>query len=135
MDRTMLLWEWDVHHACWQQTESVGDAGCSALGYFTGVFSPDGMFIVAHGFTGALHLWQKTSTVGGWTPKPALTGHCDEIVDMCLAVSQPSSNADPFTAIVSVSRDQTTRMMGALDGNWREIARPQVTIGETPVLL
>ena len=39
--------------------ESVGDAGASSLGYFGGCFSPDGSAIVAHGFTGALHLWQR----------------------------------------------------------------------------
>lgn len=39
--------------------ESVGDAGASSLGYFGGRFSPDGRSIVAHGFTGALHLWNR----------------------------------------------------------------------------
>ena len=39
--------------------ESVGDAGASSLGYFGGCFSPDGRSIVAHGFTGALHLWNR----------------------------------------------------------------------------
>ena len=39
--------------------ESVGDAGASSLGYFGGCFSPDGSAIVAHGFTGALHLWRR----------------------------------------------------------------------------
>ena len=29
-----------------------GDAGATCLGYFGGVFSPDGRFIMAHGFTG-----------------------------------------------------------------------------------
>ena len=39
--------------------ESVGDAGASNLGYFTGCFSPEGTRIMAHGFTGALHLWKR----------------------------------------------------------------------------
>lgn len=39
--------------------ESVGDAGATNLGYFTGCFSPDGRSILAHGFTGALHLWTR----------------------------------------------------------------------------
>ena len=39
--------------------ESVGDAGASSLGYFGGYFSPDGRSVVAHGFTGALHLWRR----------------------------------------------------------------------------
>lgn len=39
--------------------ESVGDAGASSLGYYGGCFSPDGRSLVAHGFTGALHLWHR----------------------------------------------------------------------------
>ena len=39
--------------------ESVGDAGANNLGYFTGCFSPQGTSILAHGFTGALHLWKR----------------------------------------------------------------------------
>ena len=43
--------------------ESVGDAGASSLGYYGGVFSPDGRRIAANGFTGALHMWQLPDTV------------------------------------------------------------------------
>lgn len=39
--------------------ESVGDAGPSNLGYYGGVWSPDGTAIVSHGYTGALHLWVR----------------------------------------------------------------------------
>lgn len=39
--------------------ESVGDAGPSNLGYFGGAWSPSGDAIVAHGYTGALHLWVR----------------------------------------------------------------------------
>lgn len=45
--------------------ESVGDAGASSLGYFGGCFSPEGRSIVAHGFTGALHLWRREGTTPG----------------------------------------------------------------------
>ena len=43
--------------------ESVGDAGANNLGYFTGCFSPDGSSIMAHGYTGALHLWRRPSDI------------------------------------------------------------------------
>lgn len=42
--------------------ESVGDAGASSLGYYGGVFAPDGRRIAANGFTGALHMWQRPDT-------------------------------------------------------------------------
>lgn len=47
------------HAGLWMSEESVGDAGASSLGYFGGCFSPDGRSIMAHGFTGALHLWHR----------------------------------------------------------------------------
>ena len=43
----------------WMAEESVGDAGASSLGYYGGAWAPDGNSIVAHGFTGALHLWRR----------------------------------------------------------------------------
>ena len=46
----------------WMGQESVGDAGASSLGYYGGVFSPDGRRIAANGFTGALHMWQRPGT-------------------------------------------------------------------------
>lgn len=57
----------------WMSEESVGDAGASSLGYFGGCFSPDGRSIVAHGFTGALHLWNRE---GSNTTEPhAMNAH------------------------------------------------------------
>jgi hypothetical protein len=49
----------DGHAGLWMSEESVGDAGANHLGYFTGCFSPDGSSIMAHGYTGALHLWRR----------------------------------------------------------------------------
>ena len=49
----------DGHAGLWMCEESVGDAGANNLGYFTGCFSPDGSSIMAHGYTGALHLWRR----------------------------------------------------------------------------
>jgi elongator complex protein 2 len=42
----------------------MGDAGAQCLGYFGSCFSPDGEKILAHGFTGALHLWQLSAKCG-----------------------------------------------------------------------
>ena len=48
----------------WTSEESVGNAGATNLGYYGGVFSPDGTAIQAHGFTGALHLWRSAGQQG-----------------------------------------------------------------------
>lgn len=57
----------DWHIVCaglWTSEESVGNAGATNLGYYGGVFSPDGTAILAHGFTGALHLWRSAGQQG-----------------------------------------------------------------------
>ena len=48
----------------WMAEESVGDAGASSLGYYGSAWAPDGASIVAHGFTGALHLWRRAGGAG-----------------------------------------------------------------------
>lgn len=60
-DRSMILWRFDSGSGLWMNEASVGDAGATCLGYYGGVFSPDGTEILAHGFTGALHLWKWQS--------------------------------------------------------------------------
>ena len=47
----------------WFAEESVGDAGPTSLGYFGCAWSPRADYIVSHGFTGALHLWQQTGQI------------------------------------------------------------------------
>ena len=56
-----------LYAGLWMCQESVGDAGASALGYYGGVFGPGGRSIAANGFTGALHVWERSDvdTTGG----------------------------------------------------------------------
>lgn len=56
MDRSMNLWTHDAASGLWMNACSVGDAGAQCLGYFGGIFGPDGDRIMAHGFTGELAL-------------------------------------------------------------------------------
>ena len=108
--------------------ESVGDAGANHLGYYTGVFAPDGAAIASHGFTGALHIWRRSGTGGGgeqlqqqcddddddggggaWLPLPALGGHTGEVVDACWAADG--------ACLLTVGGDQTARLTTRL-ANW-----------------
>lgn len=115
--------------------ESVGDAGANHLGYYTGVWSPDGRGIAAHGFTGALHTWRRLAAdppagsaasaasygeeEGGWLPRHALGGHYGPVVDACWAADG--------ACLLTVSTDQTARITTQLaSGHWCEVARPQV---------
>lgn len=40
----------------------VGEVGGTTLGFYGGVFSPDGQSILGHGYQGAFHLWKNVST-------------------------------------------------------------------------
>ncbi len=37
----------------------VGEVGGTTLGFYGGVFSPDGQSILGHGYQGAFHLWNN----------------------------------------------------------------------------
>ena len=37
----------------------VGEVGGGNLGFYGGVFSPDGKSILSHGFQGAFHVWHQ----------------------------------------------------------------------------
>lgn len=59
----------------WMAEESVGDAGPTSLGYYTCCWRPDGNALVAHGYTGALHLWCRDGLTGAWLPQKAVGEH------------------------------------------------------------
>ncbi|BDA40643.1 Elongator complex protein 2 [Coccomyxa sp. Obi] len=120
MDRTMMLWRPEPSAGLWMSEESVGDAGASSLGYYGGCFSPDGQSIVAHGFTGALHLWRREEDDGrgAWVPQHALGGHYGAVVDMAWGVDG--------ACLQTVSEDQTSRIFTECGGHWCEVARPQI---------
>ena len=61
----------------WLSEESVGDAGASSLGYFGGCWGPRGDYLLAHGFTGALHLWQRSGAP--LCPQAALVQHVSNV--------------------------------------------------------
>ncbi|KAI8476319.1 MAG: WD40 repeat-like protein [Monoraphidium minutum] len=123
-DRSMLLWRCDEGGGLWLSAASVGDAGATCLGYFGGVFSPDGSAVLAHGFTGALHLWRARGGGGGgaagaaWLPRHAAGGHFGAAADVCWGADG--------RCVQSVSADQTARLFTDVAGKWCELARTQV---------
>jgi elongator complex protein 2 len=137
-DRSMMIWTFDGFNRLWVSEAAVGDAGASCLGFYGGRFSPTGKWLVAHGFTGALHLWkqqqqqQQQEEEGGlapsaagfgkgaaWLPQHALGGHYGPVVDL-------SWGADGG-CLQSASGDQTARLFTAVRGHWFELARTQVS--------
>ena len=143
-DRSMMLWSYDEPTGLWVSEAAVGDAGASCLGFYGGAFGPEGDWLVAHGFTGALHLWkqqqqQDGETPGGgtaaaaglglggssssssrcsWVPQHALGGHYGAVVDLAWG--------GDGGCLQSVSTDQTARLFTGIAGHWFEMARTQV---------
>lgn len=62
MDRTMAIWRPDPDTGVWFNDVRVGEMGGNTLGFFGGLFGPEGLHILAHGYNGAFHLWKRQST-------------------------------------------------------------------------
>ena len=52
----MMIWRPSEKTGLWIAEVHVGEMGGNTLGFFGGVFSPDGSRILAHGYNGAFHL-------------------------------------------------------------------------------
>jgi len=65
MDRTMAIWRPDPVAGVWLNDVRVGEMGGNALGFFGGLFGPEGHHILAHGYNGAFHLWKRQVTKPG----------------------------------------------------------------------
>ncbi|CAG8482441.1 4900_t:CDS:10 [Cetraspora pellucida] len=137
-DKSMMIWKPDQDTGVWVNLVRVGEISGSALGFFGGLFGPKGDYILAHGHTGAFHLWKNFSD-HDWQPQISISGCFNSVQDITW---------DPtFKYLVSVSLDQTTRLFSSwirkLDidqkndaqfpekqnsivTTWHEIARPQI---------
>lgn len=120
LDKSMIIWELDPGTNLWIEKIRVGEVGGNTLGFYGGVFSPDGQYILAHGYNGAFHLWKNTNDE--WEPCITVGGHAGEVTDLAW---------DPHGEyLMTVSADQTTRIHAPWRDNqevtWHEIARPQV---------
>ena len=98
-----------------------GEFGTGGLGFFGGLFSPDGKQVFAHGLNGSFHRWVHTPEQGLWQPELAITGHPSPVKDV---VWDPKHQF-----FLSASLDQSTRLHGVWrrDGveSWHELNRPQ----------
>jgi elongator complex protein 2 len=96
----MILWVNDSAEGLWLNATSLGDAGASCFGYYGGCFSRDGLQVMAHGFTGALHLWkwqqQQQQQAVGASPASAAAAagaEASEAADLNNAAGQASTAA------------------------------------------
>ncbi|XP_044755225.1 probable elongator complex protein 2 [Coccinella septempunctata] len=120
-DKTMVIWEYDKDNNLWMDNVRVGEVGGNTLGFYGGMFGPDGDTMVGYGYHGAFHVWKNDDI--DWNPLVTVGGHFREVVDLAW---------DPKGSyIFSASADQTCRIHAPWPTEkqpitWHEIARPQV---------
>ncbi|KAF5281600.1 hypothetical protein FQR65_LT02920 [Abscondita terminalis] len=123
LDKSMIIWEFDVDAGLWLEKVRVGEVGGNTLGFYGGMFGPDGTTMLAHGYHGAFHIWNLSKDSEIWEPQVTVNGHFNEVVDLSW---EPDGEF-----LLTVSTDQTTRIHAPWstdnkDTTWHEIARPQV---------
>ncbi|CAJ0893575.1 5486_t:CDS:10, partial [Entrophospora sp. SA101] len=118
-DKSMMIWKPEIETGVWVN-----------LDFFGGLFSPNGNYILAHGHTGAFHLWKNLSNHQNdqdWQPQISISGHFNSVQDISW---NPTSQY-----LISVSLDQTSRLFAPwcrdIDNDrkiitWHEIGRPQI---------
>ena len=115
LDKSMIIWELDPDSNLWVEKVRVGEVGGNTLGFYGGVFSPDGTSILAHSYNGAFHIWTNES--GEWSACVTIGGHFSEVTDM---------SWEPQGAfLVTVSSDQTSRIHAPWSNLGKEVGRPR----------
>jgi elongator complex protein 2 len=115
-DRSMILWVNDAAEGLWLNATSLGDAGASCFGYYGGCFSSDGLQVMAHGFTGALHLWkwqqqQQQQPVGA---TPAAAEALDEAAD-------PNNAAGGAPTAAPPAGNSSSSSSSSSSGGWQPV--------------
>lgn len=72
------------------------------MGFYGGLFSPDGTQILAHSYNGAFHIWKESASTNKWKSCVTLGGHFSEVVDCAW---EPQGEF-----LVSAGADQTVRI-------------------------
>ncbi|KAF9107093.1 Elongator subunit elp2 [Mortierella sp. AM989] len=129
-DKSMMIWKPDETTGVWINNTQVGEIGGNTIGFYGGLFGPDGRWILAYGYNGAFHIWKNEGNEIGdrWAPQVSSSGHYASVQGLTWDPTQ--------SYLVSVSLDQTARLFspwkhtdektGDVVSTWHEIARPQI---------
>ncbi|KAJ3403070.1 Elongator subunit elp2, partial [Chytridiales sp. JEL 0842] len=121
-DKSVVIWKPDPMNAIWTSEARLGEVGGTAFGFYGALFGPSGKWILAHGYNGAVQLWENQGDVEYWEARIGLSGHFASVESISW---NPTGDF-----IVSSSLDQTTRLWGQWNreglSTWHELARPQI---------
>ncbi|KIW47111.1 uncharacterized protein PV06_02711 [Exophiala oligosperma] len=130
-DGSLSIWESDPGSGIWVSVSRLGEisgqkgattATGSSGGFWTGLWSPDGLMVTSLGRTGSWRLWQYNTDSQFWTQKHGISGHISSVNGLCWS---PDGGY-----LLSTSSDQTTRLHAewkrGVKRTWHEFARPQI---------
>uniref|UniRef100_A0A6A7G1A1 Elongator complex protein 2 n=1 Tax=Hirondellea gigas TaxID=1518452 RepID=A0A6A7G1A1_9CRUS len=125
IDKTMIIWKPDLlNDGVWVDEVRVGETNIHSQGFYGGVFSPSGKAILAHSYSGSLHLWHYDDNFSGWHPRVTVSGHFEAVMDICWDSEKKY--------LLSASTDKTVRIFAPRlqrddsEEVWHEIARSQI---------
>jgi len=125
MDNTLILWECKEEGGSWAPAHVVGTVGGNGLLGVAMLPSDDNsdagwrMDILALNLMGQIERWrQKHHPASIFLPAASVNGHCGAVTDLSWSTSGE--------LLMSVSLDQTTRILAGSASDWHEISRAQV---------
>jgi elongator complex protein 2 len=65
----------------WMDEVRVGELGGNSLGFYGGLFGPNGDYVMSHAYNGGFHIW-KRSDDERWEPQVAVSGHFGAVSDL-----------------------------------------------------
>ena len=138
-DKSIMVWKPDFESSIWTIFSRLGEVGGTGFGFYGALFGYKSQYILAHGYNGAIQLWDNSSNgellnfnencslylqniLDEWSPRLGVSGHFKSVKDLAW---NPSGQY-----LVSVSLDQTARLWGKWNrdskSSWHELSRPQV---------
>lgn len=124
-DNSIIIW--GLRHSIWSSMYRIGDisgsstvGGDRSFGYFSALLS--GKTLMANNSNGTVHIWnecvEEENLQIKWKVEAPITGHFRPIE--CCSWEKNGKY------LVTASKDQTSRIFAPSNGNWFEIARPQI---------
>lgn len=130
-DNSLAIWESEASSGMWISTSRLGEISAqkgsttatgSMGGFWIGLWSPRGDYVVSLERSGTWRLWKHEKEENNWVQELGISGHVKAVRGIVWSTDGKY--------ILSISSDQTTRLHAQWKRNasqsWHEFARPQI---------
>ncbi|KAI3658621.1 hypothetical protein MP638_006403 [Amoeboaphelidium occidentale] len=118
-DKTVIVWSLDVESGLWMPEHQLGDVGGNfSFGNLNALWSNNDSMILSQSYSGNFQAWTYNEDKGGYRQARGLTGHFETVNDIHWSKSGEY--------LLSVSKDQTSRIFAETSERWMEVSRAQV---------